>query len=154
MHAVQVGPAHNTASLPRLDGLEVYARPKAEVVKEAAKPAEAEAAGAADRALGGDLALAAVCLPGLLMTPPSEETCMVYVLSQGMLTLTSLYQCITGMSCAMKANLSRLLWCMGSVRTEVCAQLGHADSQKSASMCKRFELVGHALNCHTMTSFA
>ena len=96
---MQVGPAHTTTSLPRLDGLDVYARPKAELVKEAAKLAEAEAAETADRVLGSNLALAAVSLPGHLMAPSSEQTCMVYILSQGMLTCSSLYQSATGMSC-------------------------------------------------------
>ena len=87
---VQLGPAHNQASMPRLDGLEVYAQPKADLVKDAATAAEAEAGEAAARHLGSNLALAAVSLPGHLMAAKPAQTCSVYVLSQGLLTLTTL----------------------------------------------------------------
>ena len=96
-HAVlQVGPAHNSSSLSRLDGLEVYARPKAELVKEAAAAADTEAAEGGTGDLGRNLALAAVSLPGHLTAQKTGQTCSVYVLSQGLLTLTSLQQCLAG----------------------------------------------------------
>lgn len=93
---LQVGPAHNSSSLSRLDGLEVYARPKAELVKEAAAAADTEAAEGGTGDLGRNLALAAVSLPGHLTAQKTGQTCSVYVLSQGLLTLTSLQQCLAG----------------------------------------------------------
>ena len=93
---LQVGPANNASSLSRLDGLEVYARPKADIVKEAATATEAEAAEAGGGNLDANLALAAVSLPGHLVAQKAGQTCSVYVLSQGLLTLTSLHQCLAG----------------------------------------------------------
>ena len=83
--------------MSRLDGLEVYARPKADLVKEAAAAAEAETAEAGGGDFDGNLGLAAICLPGHLVaqTPGLSS---VHVLSQGLLTLTSLHQCLTGIS--------------------------------------------------------
>ena len=94
----QVGPAHHQASIPRLDGLEVYAQPKADLVKDAATAAEqmAGAVEAAARNLDSNLALAAVSLPAYLMAPKPAQTCSVYVLSQGLLTLTTLQHCLQG----------------------------------------------------------
>ena len=94
--SLQVGPAHNPASLPRLDGLEVYARPKAEVVKEAAAAVEAEAAGVPSGNLSSNLNLAAISLPGHLVAQKAAQTCSNLVLSQGLLTLTSLHQLLAG----------------------------------------------------------
>jgi len=94
--SLQVGPAHNPASLPRLDGLEVYARPKAELVKEAAAAAEAEAAEAPSGNLSSNLNLAAISLPGHLVAQKAAQTCSNFVLSQGLLTLTSLHQLLAG----------------------------------------------------------
>ena len=95
---VQVGAAHHQASIPRLDGLEVYAQPKADLVKDAATAAEqmAEAGEAAARNLDSNLALAAVSLPSYLLAPKPAQTCSVYVLSQGLLTLTTLQHCLQG----------------------------------------------------------
>lgn len=93
---LQVGPAHNSSSLSRLDGLEVYARPKTELVKEAAAAADSEAVEGGTGDLGRNLALAAVSLPGHLTAQKTGQTCSVYVLSQGLLTLTSLHQCLAG----------------------------------------------------------
>lgn len=94
---MQVGPAATPTSPPRLDGLELYARPKADVVAEAAAATEAEAdriveANAARAAVG----LAAIALPGHLAVPSAEQTCCTYVLSQALLTCTSLQQCLKG----------------------------------------------------------
>lgn len=92
-----MGPAHDPTSLSRLDGLEVYARPKADLVKEVATAAgEADAGAAVTGGLTSNLALAAVTLPGHLRAPKPAQTCSVYVLSQGLLTLTSLQRCLTG----------------------------------------------------------
>lgn len=93
---LQVGPAHDQASLSRLDGLEVYARPKPDLVREAATAGEADAGAAVTGGLISSLALAAVTLPGHLRAPKPAQTCSVYVLSQGLLTLTSLQRCLTG----------------------------------------------------------
>ena len=82
--------------MPRLDGLEVYAQPKADLVKDAATAAEAEAGEAAAGSLDSNLALAAVSLPARLMAPKPAQTCSVYVLSQGLLTLTTLQHCLQG----------------------------------------------------------
>ena len=96
---LQVGQAHNPTSTPRLDGLEVYARPKADLVKEAAAASEGEAGAAVAGTLASsNLATAAISLPGHLAAPKSAETCAVYVLSQGLLTLTSLQRCLQGQS--------------------------------------------------------
>lgn len=95
-----MGPAHEPSSISRLDGLEVYARPKADLVKDAATAAEADASEgeAATGSLDSNLALAAVSLPGHLTAPKPAATCSVYVLSQGLLTLTTLQQCLIGWS--------------------------------------------------------
>lgn len=82
--------------MSRLDGLEVYARPKTDLVKEAATAAEADVGRAAAGNLDSNLALAAISLPGHLMAPKPAQSCSVYVLSQGLLTLTSLQKCLTG----------------------------------------------------------
>ncbi|KAL0024070.1 hypothetical protein WJX79_002966 [Trebouxia sp. C0005] len=94
---MQVGPAQNPASLPRLEGLEVYARPKADLVKEAAAAAEAEAAEAPSGNLSSNLSLAAISLPGHLVAQKAAQTCSNFVLSQGLLTLTSLHQLLAGL---------------------------------------------------------
>ena len=96
---LQVGPAHTQASKSRLDGLEVYARPKADLVRDAATAAETEAGEAAAGNLDSNLALAAVSLPAHLMAPKPAQTCSVYVLSQGLLTLTALQHCLQGQCC-------------------------------------------------------
>ena len=82
--------------MPRLDGLEVYARPKVDLVKDAASADEAEAGAAAAGNLDSNLALAAVSLPAHLMAPKPAQTSSVYVLSQGLLTLTTLQNCLQG----------------------------------------------------------
>ena len=82
--------------MSRLDGLEVYARAKADLVKEVATAGEAEAGAAANGGLISNLALAAVTLPGHLRAPKPAQTCSAYVLSQGLLTLASLQGCLTG----------------------------------------------------------
>jgi len=94
--SLQFGPAHNPASLPRLDSLEVYARPKAELVKEAAAAAESEAGEAPSGNLSSNLNLAAISLPGHLVAQKATQTCSNFVLSQGLLTLTSLHQLLAG----------------------------------------------------------
>ena len=94
--SLQVGPAHNPASLPRLDGLEVYARPRADLVKEAAAVAEAQASEAPSGNLSSNLNLAAISLPGHLVAQKAAQTCSNSVLSQGLLTLTSLHQLLVG----------------------------------------------------------
>lgn len=85
--------------MSRLDGLEVYALPKADLLKDAAAAAEAEAGEAAAESLDSNLALAAVSLPAHLMAPNSARTCSGFVLSQGLLTLTALQNCWKGQCC-------------------------------------------------------
>ena len=96
LHFPQVGPAHNPTLMSRLDGLEVYACPKTDLVKEAAAVAEEGVGRAAAGNLESNLALAAISLPGHLMAPKPAQACSEYVLSQGLLTLTSLQTCLTG----------------------------------------------------------
>ena len=74
----------------------MYARPKADLVKEAAAVPEADTACVGAGKLNSNLAIAAVSLPGHLAAPRAGQTCGMYVLSQGLLTLTSLYHCMTG----------------------------------------------------------
>lgn len=94
---LQLGPAATPTSPPRLDGLELYARPKAEVVAEAAAAAEAEADKIAEATAARDaVGLAAIALPGHLAMPSAEQTCCTYMLSQALLTITSLYQSLEG----------------------------------------------------------
>lgn len=82
--------------MSRLDGLGVYARPKADLLKDAATPPEVDADAAARGDLISNLALAAVTLPGHLRAAKTAQTCSVYVLSQGLLTLTTLQRCLAG----------------------------------------------------------
>lgn len=95
--AVQVGPAAVPTSAPRLDALELYARSKPELAAEAAAAAEAEADRSTESAGARDMiGLAAVVLPGHLAVPSVEQTCCSYVLSQALLTATSLHHSIEG----------------------------------------------------------
>lgn len=94
---MQVGPAATPTTPPRLDGLEIYARSKSEVVAEAATAAEAEADRSAEASAARDaIGLAAIALPGHLAVPSPEQTCCTYVLSQALLTFTSLHQSLKG----------------------------------------------------------
>ena len=82
--------------MSRLYGLEVYARPKADLLKDAATAAETEVQALTGGSLDSNLSLAAICLPGHLVAPKPAQTCSVYVLSQGLLSLTTLQCCLSG----------------------------------------------------------
>ena len=109
-----MGPAANPTTPPRLDGLEIYARPKSEVVAEAATAAEAEADRSVDITAARDaIGLAAIALPGHLAVPSPEQTCCTYVMSQALLTMTSLHESFRGTtatSCAAYSYRQDMQW--------------------------------------------
>lgn len=93
-----MGPAANSSTPPRLDALEIYARPKSELVAEAAAAADTEAGRSSPSTAGEDaLGLAAIALPGHLAVPSLDQMCCTYLLNQALLSITTLQQSLAGM---------------------------------------------------------
>ena len=91
---VQVGTVASGSAKPRLDSLEVYGKPRAEVAASAA--AESRPPAAAQINTETMLAAAATSVPSLISPTPSDWTGMEYLLSQALLTAQSLWDALQG----------------------------------------------------------
>ena len=91
---VQIGPVASGGAKPRLDSLEVYGKPRADVAASAA--AESRAPAAAQISTEAMLAAAATSVPSLISPTPSDWTGMEYLLSQALLTAQSLWDALQG----------------------------------------------------------
>ena len=91
---VQIGPVASGSAKPRLDSLEVYGKPRAEVAASAA--AESRPPAAAQISTEAMLAAAANSVPSLISPTPSHWTGMEYLLSQALLTAQSLWDALQG----------------------------------------------------------
>ena len=91
---VQIGSVASGSAKPRLDSLEVYGKPRAEVAASAA--AESRPPAAAQISTETMLVAAATSMPSLISPTPSDWTGMEYLLSQALLTAQSLWDALQG----------------------------------------------------------
>ena len=91
---VQIGPVASGSAKPRVDSLEVYGKPRAEVTASAA--AESRPPAAAQISAETMLAAAATSVPSLISPTPPDRTGMEYLLSQALLTAQSLWDALQG----------------------------------------------------------